>query len=253
MESPPPSKALGGRPGSRWHRHLLITRTSPNASGAGGWILLDRRRPADYDEAGRRQMGRAAAVDPGPVGPESAMRRTAFRACRVGAPSRPRRCSSGTGRSRRSPARASDWDVAVRGSVVLAATLQDRWTRPSCTGPWPGSGPTRRWPRRPSRTALAGDPRGRWQAFCDEIGLAQLRLHAPALARRRLNGDDRVVQGRGMRSGAGPRSDETQLAVRIRLPVTGETRAPDPPLGNPVSSADVVYRSMQDPRGRSDG
>lgn len=74
------------------------------------------------------------------------------------------------------PARASDWDLAVRGSVVLAATLQDRLDEAFLY---------RTLARLRTDAPLAettveelrwrGTPRGRWQAFCDEIGLAQLR------------------------------------------------------------------------------
>ena len=74
------------------------------------------------------------------------------------------------------PARASDWDVPVRGAPALAATLRERreevflyrtLARLRTDAPLPeASVEELRW---------QGAPRARWQAFCDEIGLARLR------------------------------------------------------------------------------
>jgi 5'-3' exonuclease len=74
------------------------------------------------------------------------------------------------------PARASDWDVPVRGAATLAATLRDHrdevflyrtLARLRTDAPLPeNSVEDLRW---------LGAPRARWQAFCDEIGLARLR------------------------------------------------------------------------------
>ena len=74
------------------------------------------------------------------------------------------------------PAQASDWDVPVRGAVSLAATLRDRrdevflyrtLARLRTDAPvGETSVDELRW---------RGAPRARWQAFCDEVGLARLR------------------------------------------------------------------------------
>jgi 5'-3' exonuclease len=74
------------------------------------------------------------------------------------------------------PARASDWDVPVRGAATLAATLREQrdevflyrtLARLRTDAPLPESSvEDLRW---------LGAPRARWQAFCDEIGLARLR------------------------------------------------------------------------------
>jgi 5'-3' exonuclease len=74
------------------------------------------------------------------------------------------------------PARASEWDVPVRGAATLAATLRDHrdevflyrtLARLRTDAPLPeASFEELRW---------RGAPRARWQAFCDEIGLARLR------------------------------------------------------------------------------
>jgi 5'-3' exonuclease len=74
------------------------------------------------------------------------------------------------------PTRASDWDVPVRGAAALAATLRERrdevllyrtLARLRTDAPLPETTVEQlRW---------RGAPRARWQAFCDEIGLARLR------------------------------------------------------------------------------
>ncbi len=74
------------------------------------------------------------------------------------------------------PAQASDWDIAVRGAVSLAATLRERreevylyrtLARLRTDAPLPETTVDElRW---------RGTPRARWQAFCDEIGLARSR------------------------------------------------------------------------------
>jgi 5'-3' exonuclease len=78
------------------------------------------------------------------------------------------------------PPRASHWEVpSLRGAPVLAATLRDHWDeaqlyrdlarlRTTADGvPIPqASAEDLRWD---------GVPRGRWEAFCDEWGLARLR------------------------------------------------------------------------------
>jgi 5'-3' exonuclease len=74
------------------------------------------------------------------------------------------------------PARASDWDVAVRSSVGLAATLQDHMdeallyrtlARLRTDAPLAETSVDQlRW---------QGAPRDRWRAFCDEVGLDRLR------------------------------------------------------------------------------
>jgi 5'-3' exonuclease len=73
------------------------------------------------------------------------------------------------------PARASDWDVPVRGAVSLAATLADRrdevmlyrtLARLRTDAPVPQTTLEElRW---------RGAPRQRWQAFCDVVGLPRL-------------------------------------------------------------------------------
>jgi 5'-3' exonuclease len=78
------------------------------------------------------------------------------------------------------PPRASHWEVpSLRGAPVLAATLRDHWDeaqlyrdlarlRTTADGvPIPQASPEElRW---------GGAPRDRWEAFCDEWGLARLR------------------------------------------------------------------------------
>jgi 5'-3' exonuclease len=74
------------------------------------------------------------------------------------------------------PASASAWDVAVRSAVTLAATLRDHrdeaflyrsLARLRTDAPLPETTLEElRW---------HGTPRARWEAFCDEIGLARLR------------------------------------------------------------------------------
>jgi 5'-3' exonuclease len=78
------------------------------------------------------------------------------------------------------PPRASHWEVpSLRGAPVLAATLRDHWDeaqlyrdlarlRTTADGvPIPQASPEElRWD---------GAPRDRWEAFCDEWGLARLR------------------------------------------------------------------------------
>ena len=74
------------------------------------------------------------------------------------------------------PARAADWDVAVRSAPALAATLRDRreevylyrtLARLRTDAPLSE--------RTPDDLRWRGAPRARWEAFCDEIGLARLR------------------------------------------------------------------------------
>jgi 5'-3' exonuclease len=74
------------------------------------------------------------------------------------------------------PTRASEWDVPVRGAATLAATLRDQrdevflyrtLARLRTDAPLSEASVVElRW---------RGAPRARWQAFCDEIGLARLR------------------------------------------------------------------------------
>jgi 5'-3' exonuclease len=78
------------------------------------------------------------------------------------------------------PVRASDWDVNVRGAVILAATLQDQLeeallyrtlARLRTDAPLTETSVEQlRW---------RGAPRERWLAFCDEIGLERLRSRPP--------------------------------------------------------------------------
>jgi 5'-3' exonuclease len=74
------------------------------------------------------------------------------------------------------PARASDWDVAVRGSVVLAATLRDHMdeallyrtlARLRTDAPLIETSV--------DQLLWRGAPRERWLAFCDAVGLDRLR------------------------------------------------------------------------------
>jgi 5'-3' exonuclease len=74
------------------------------------------------------------------------------------------------------PARAADWDVAVRSGPALAATLRDRrdevhlyrtLARLRSDAPLAE--------RTPDDLRWRGAPRARWEAFCDEVGLARLR------------------------------------------------------------------------------
>ena len=74
------------------------------------------------------------------------------------------------------PARASEWDVPVRGAVTLAATLRERrdevllyrtLARLRTDAPLSE--------RTVDELRWRGAPRERWIAFCDEIGLARLR------------------------------------------------------------------------------
>jgi 5'-3' exonuclease len=74
------------------------------------------------------------------------------------------------------PPRASDWDVTVRGAVVLAATLQEHLdeamlyrtlARLRTDAPLTETTVDQlRW---------RGAPRDRWLTFCDEVGLDRLR------------------------------------------------------------------------------
>jgi 5'-3' exonuclease len=78
------------------------------------------------------------------------------------------------------PQRASHWEVpSLRGAPVLAATLRDHWSdallyRDLARLRTAGDGVSI-----PQRSAEElrwdGVPRGRWEAFCDEWGLARLR------------------------------------------------------------------------------
>ena len=139
-------------------------------------VLLDRRRRLTYDEAGviakwgvppasipdlLALVGDAADGYPGLPGWGSKSAAAVLRRY---------------GTLEAIPARASDWDVPVRGAVTLAATLRERQdevllyrtlARLRTDAPLPE--------RTVDELRWRGAPRERWIAFCDEIGLARLR------------------------------------------------------------------------------
>ncbi len=74
------------------------------------------------------------------------------------------------------PARASDWDVPVRGAVNLAATLADRRDEAMLYRTLARLRTDAAVPQtKLEELRWRGAPRERWLAFCDEIGLARLR------------------------------------------------------------------------------
>ena len=178
--SPPPSHRFGRRPGGRAGRHLLAGQGHgpvrpgrpgrPAATGAAGLV---------YDEDGvRAKWGVPPACDPGPAGARRRRGRRLSRAARLGRQVGRRRALAATARSRRSRARAADWDVPVRGAPR-------RWPRRSASArdevlPLPDLARLRTdasAPRDVASTSSAGAARRgrRWEAFCDEVGLARLR------------------------------------------------------------------------------
>jgi 5'-3' exonuclease len=74
------------------------------------------------------------------------------------------------------PARASDWDVPVRGAVSLAATLADRREEAMLYRTLARLRTDADVPQtKLEELRWRGAPRERWLAFCDEVGLARLR------------------------------------------------------------------------------
>ena len=92
-----------------------------------------------------------------------------------------------------------------------------------------------------------GAPRGRWQAFCDEIRLARLRSRP----HRWLAADDCGTTA-SSRAGAGADPDRTtERRHGVVQGIDSGARAPPTlPWGTPASSADVAHRSMQGSPGR---
>jgi 5'-3' exonuclease len=78
------------------------------------------------------------------------------------------------------PPRASHWEVpSLRGAPVLAATLRDHWDEAQLYRDLARLRTTADGVAIPQRSAAElrwdGVPRERWEAFCDEWGLARLR------------------------------------------------------------------------------
>jgi 5'-3' exonuclease len=78
------------------------------------------------------------------------------------------------------PPRASHWEVpSLRGAPVLAATLRDHWAEAQLYRDLARLRTTADGVSIPQKSAAdllwEGTPRDRWEAFCDEWGLARLR------------------------------------------------------------------------------
>jgi 5'-3' exonuclease len=78
------------------------------------------------------------------------------------------------------PRRPSEWDVpSLRGAVLLSATLSEQWDAAllyrSLARLRTADDGVEIPQREPDELHWAGAPRARWQAFCDEWGLARLR------------------------------------------------------------------------------
>jgi 5'-3' exonuclease len=78
------------------------------------------------------------------------------------------------------PPRASHWEVpSLRGGPVLAATLRDHWAEAQLYRDLARLRTTADGVSIPQKSAAdllwEGAPRDRWEAFCDEWGLARLR------------------------------------------------------------------------------
>ncbi len=177
MRSPPRSRA--GRTTRPWSRSIICSPDKDLAQCVRDErvVLLDRRRRLTYDEAGViAKWGVRAGVDPGPAGARRRRRRRLPGAARLGRQ---------VGRGRPSPLWLARGDPDPgRATGTCRCGARWRWpprsasaaTRSCSTGRWPGCGPTRRCPRRPlEELRWRGAPRARWEAFCDEIGLARLR------------------------------------------------------------------------------
>ena len=192
-------------------------------------VLLDRRRRIVYDEDGvDREMGRPAAVDPGPAGPRRRRGRRLPRAAGLGREVGRRGPAPRYGSLEAIPAQASDWDVPVRGAVSLAATLRDRrdevflyrtLARLRTDAPV-GESVGR-------RAALAGSAAGPLAGVLRRDRAGSAPLAAPSLARRRLTRD--VGRGRRRVSPVASRRDDdarrgSRAAEPVAAPESGRAR-----------------------------
>ena len=117
----------GRRRGSSRRSSARPTRTSASASVGDRSCSSTGARARSATPSGvRREVRRAAGVDPRLPRARRRHRRRLPRASRAGARSRPRPCSRTTSTSRRSPTLAKDWDVEVRGAVKLATDARTR-------------------------------------------------------------------------------------------------------------------------------